>query len=332
VLLVALFAFGNAVSQGWAGVPTGTDPTLFAPRCLNPLHRSFRECLDAHSVGGVTLTGLTRAGNSSRDRSPARSVDMLSGQEYEFSLNTPPMCPEVMKTPQPPCTVSINWAPLYGASWADWGLAVQRTLQVVPYLGCEGNDRECDFSVDYADPGGPFSLPDGTALRVTAVADVYGLPCGTAKVGYCYHWVDWPLRLANSTPEPGEPAKLAPPAEPVSTGPPAPPGTVGTITAVSGKVYVQRQGTTKLESISDGTFIQTGDVIVTTPGSSVQLSFSLGGRAAATSGESVTVAERTVVGNEETTSPLYRFFGGELAKLKEPLEISPNGPGSGIKG
>jgi hypothetical protein len=159
-----------------------TDPTVFAPKCQSPLHRSFKHCLDGSTVGGVALTGNTH------------TIDPGSGETYEFTVDVPKRCPANLKNFKGSCTVSVDWGVLYGASLAKWGNAVDDTVEPRVTSGCRGNDLVCAFTASVATPVGP-PLPDGTALRVTAVAQVVGLQCGKATTGYCYHWMDWPMRL-----------------------------------------------------------------------------------------------------------------------------------------
>ncbi len=339
---VALAAAGVQSSMSNPSYNTN-DPTVFAPHCLNPLHRSYKHCLDGASVGGVTLTGSTLAGNSTSSESQANTIDMLSGQEYEFSLDTPPPCPPVLKAPQAACTVSIKWAPLYGASLAVWGVNVHDTLAVVPYLGCEDNNRMCNFSVSYESPEGP-ALLDGTALRVTAVANVYGLACGSTAVGFCEHWADWLLRLHNAkaAPQPARPATTA-----TTTTPPtslftgAPPGTVAVVVEKKSvtpgqrtSAYVQRDGMGPRKLLYSGDFLQPGDVIGTDGNTVMALEFALGGRVGVNKSSEIEITtERSV--NSTTTDALKISKGGLWAKcgaLKEPLEIQTNGGVIGIKG
>ncbi len=166
-LSAALVAMGACAS---AGAYNTTDPTVFAPHCLNPLHRNHKHCLDGATVGGVTLNGSSH------------TADPGSGERYTFTVSTPPRCVGALKKGMAPCTTAINWGVLYGASLADWGIAVSDTVEPQSIEGCDGNDRTCSFTVSYATPAGP-ALPNGTALRVTAVAEVVGLPCGKASFG-----------------------------------------------------------------------------------------------------------------------------------------------------
>lgn len=152
-----------------------TDPTVFAPKCLAPSHRSYRHCLDASTVGGVTLTGTTH------------TIDLVSGGEYRFSVTTPPLCPADLQAPHAPCTISINWAVAYGASLADWGISPTEFFRVDTTSGCDGNDRTCDFTVGAGPPGLP-PLENGTAPRVTAVAYVFGSTAATVRVSATTGW------------------------------------------------------------------------------------------------------------------------------------------------
>ncbi len=184
VLSVAVVASALAAacaSSAPTPVYNTTDPAAFAPRCLNPLHRSFKHCLDGTTVGGVSING------------GADTIEVGTGEHYRLTVDAPPACPAVLKKGQSPCTVSIQWGVLYGASLADWGITVDRAIDANVVSGCDGNDRSCEFTVTPSSDGG--SLPDGTALRVTAVANVVGLPCGKTLHGYCEHWLDWLYRF-----------------------------------------------------------------------------------------------------------------------------------------
>ena len=60
-ILVSAAIFVAAVAGASASLSYNTtDPTVFAPHCLNPLHRDRKHCLDASTVGGVSLTGSTK--------------------------------------------------------------------------------------------------------------------------------------------------------------------------------------------------------------------------------------------------------------------------------
>ncbi|HEY4347146.1 MAG TPA: hypothetical protein VGM80_06110 [Gaiellaceae bacterium] len=338
--VTALAALGVRSSLG-SGSYNTTDPTVFAPHCQSPLHRNHKHCLDGSVVGGVTLTGTTRAGNSTSAKSTSNTIEMLSGEEYEFALDTPPPCPAVLKKPQDPCTERIDWAPVYGASLADWGVDVQNTLNVVPYAGCDANSRDCNFTVEYETPEGP-DLQDGTALRVTAVANVYGLPCGKTTVGFCEHWLDWRLRLHNGTVEPATPRTTT---EVTTTTPSkwanAPPGTVAAVEEIKAvapdkpaHAVVQRDGKGPFKPLGEGGFLGPGDVIRTDGNTVMSLELALGGRVGLNKGTEVEVTGVRSV-KDTSTDELTVSKGGLWAKcgaLKEPIEIQTNGGVMGIKG
>jgi hypothetical protein len=184
VLFVVVAASASRASLSY----NTTDPTVFAPHCLNPLHRDRKHCLDSSTVGGVSLTGSTK------------TIEIGTGERYQFRVDVPKRCPADLTGFKAGCTVSVEWGVLYGASLADWGLAVQDTVEPHIVSGCDGNDLTCVFTVEH--PTGPTGapLPDGTALRVTADAVVVNAPCGRTANGYCGHWMDWPMRLRTKAP------------------------------------------------------------------------------------------------------------------------------------
>lgn len=142
------------------------DPTQFGPKCEDPQQRSVKKCLNPTSLGDVGLT--------------ASSSTVSAGQRITLTLTGPPNCPaSVPPRDQPPCLRTV-WAPLLGASPANWGLAVRKQLYAADFDGCRGNDRTCSFTVEYSPDADPSRVANGTALRVTAVASINHWGCGTS--------------------------------------------------------------------------------------------------------------------------------------------------------
>ncbi len=78
-----------------------TDPTVFAPKCLNPLHRDRKHCLDGSTVGGVSLTGSTK------------TIAVGTGEQYQFRVDVPKRCPaDLTGTFTAPCLISVEWGVL----------------------------------------------------------------------------------------------------------------------------------------------------------------------------------------------------------------------------
>jgi hypothetical protein len=333
VVLVLTAAFVSAPFALGAS-DGGGDPTAFAPRCINPQHRDHKHCLNPPALRGASLSGVTVAGNSTFAESDAQTVDMLSGQSYEFSVTAPPVCTK--DTPEHTPCAKIDWAVMYGSSLAKWGAVVQNTLNVVPNLGCEQNETECHFSVEYED-GDHSDLPDGTALRVTAVVQIQWWGCDKAH-NFCNYaplplarrggWLDWLMRLRNGEQEPSAPVR---PAITHRIFPKAPAGTVAQFSHVSGDAYVQKaNGLPKKARVGD--FIQDGDLVGTATGSHAIFDFAIGGAGAVSGGSEVTVGERSAKAGPGETLMHQIDMGLRVGELKDDVELSTDGGVMGIKG
>ncbi len=162
------------------------DATVFAPDCSDPSQRSTHYCLNPSSVGDATLT--------------ADSTTVTAGQRITLSVSAPSSCPQIGTVGQPPCA-KVTWVPLYGASLANWGVNARANVDLTDVVGCRGDDHSCAFTVEQVPDGDPAKLPDGTALRVTAIVEIDGYGCG---VNFCSYgpmaaphgggWLDWKLR------------------------------------------------------------------------------------------------------------------------------------------
>ena len=188
-------------------------------------------------------------------------------------------------------------------------------------------------------PGVDLSkVPDGSALRVTAVVEIDVYSCGATGIcGYGPRaptggggWLDWTLRLdtGGGTGRTAEPAPQTTRPRRTQPGPTYPPGTIGVITKIVGKgASVLHKGGTTLVPIYPNFYLKAGDVIVTTPGTAVRVEFTVGGAAVVGKGGVIEVGETGVTGGTKVT-PAYLVYPPSNGRT---VEIQDNG-GAGIKG
>lgn len=168
--------------------PAAGDPTVFGPDCADPSKRPVTKCLNPTTLRDVGLS--------------ATSSTVTAGERITLTISGPPNCPgSAPPRDAPPCT-RVVWAPLYGASPANWGLDVRKSLFPADVVGCNGNDRTCSFTVEYSPAADPARVAKGTALRVTAVVTINGWGCGTTICTFGERpwpngggWLDYKLRF-----------------------------------------------------------------------------------------------------------------------------------------